>query len=84
MSGSPDGIGQMALPPITRSPLADAVLGGAVGWLSAPDRDGAIVHAAAAAAVTWLAGGIGLGAVLGYGLWQAQSRGGLRPDLHGG
>lgn len=84
LSASPDGIGQMALPPLTRSALADAAIGALVGWVGASDRRDALMHAAGGAAVTYLAGGLGLGVLLGYELWQAQSRGGLRPDLHGG
>jgi hypothetical protein len=84
VSASPDGIGQMSLPSITRSAAADAIIGAAAGWLGAPDRDGALAYALGGAALAYLAGQLGLGLIVGLELWKAQEKGGLRPDLHGG
>jgi len=82
LAASPDGLGETTLPMITRSAIADALIGAFVGWLGAPDRSDAIMYAVGGAAATGLGGAVGLGALLSFELYQAQQRGGLRADLH--
>jgi hypothetical protein len=74
----------MSLPGITRSAVADALLGAVVGWLGAPSRDAALMYAVAGGAAAGVAGGVGLGVFLIYEVHQSHIQGGLRRDLHGG
>jgi hypothetical protein len=67
---------------LTGNSIADALIGAAVGYAAAPKGDRAIVYAAAGAAAMGFAGTIGLVGVLALGLYEAQRKGGLRPDLH--
>ena len=83
LAASPDGIGAV-LPGLTRSAVADAVIGAVVGWFGAPTRREALVYGIAGGAAAGIAGGVGLGALVAYELYQSQLAGGLRKDLHRG
>jgi hypothetical protein len=84
LSASPDGIGELSLPSITRSPVADALLGALAGWTGAPNREDALLYALGGASLTYFGGFVGLGMFMSFQLWKNQEQGRLRPDLHGG
>jgi hypothetical protein len=73
VGGSPDGLGQGLGEPLlcagTGSTLMDAVLGGVVGWLAAPRKEGAPMWAAAGAGAAALAGTLGIVGVAGTALY---------------
>jgi hypothetical protein len=66
---SPDGLGEPLLCASTGSTLVDALLGGAIGYIAAPDKKHAPIWAAAGAGGAALAGTLGLVAVAGAALY---------------
>lgn len=78
ISGSPDGLGAiLETPSISGSVVADALIGGIVGVLAAPQRNEAAVHGLAGAIVVGLFGLTGMGGLLGYELFRAHREGQL-------
>ena len=70
--------------PLTGSLWADAAIGALVGYLGAPTRNQALPYAAAGLLAVSFLGSNGLLGLLGFELYQAHRRGGLRPELSGG
>ena len=60
-----------------------ALIGGLIGYLGAPTRDDALVYVGAGAAAGGFGGWLGIAALLGVQLYQAQQKGNLRKDLRG-